>query len=330
MTARTRALHAAVALLLGAGPVAGQSCLTTLFSSNNGLGDGGGNLFDLTVVNAIRVQAIEVNANDPPPNTHVSVEVYVTSGTYVGKELDPTAWTLVATGSATANPENTPTAVPLTLFDLPEGSWGMAVFMFGVGPAYTNGNGSNQQYANDDLRIDLGASLNAKFRGNIFQPRVWNGALCYSPSGVLATYCTAKVNSLGCAPSIGSAGIPRASSSSGFVVSCRDVRNDKVGVLLYSLDGRRAVPFHGGFLCLAPAIRRTPGTLSGGPPAPIKTCEGLWRIDMNAFAAGASGGNPAPGLRTVGACGTCQWWGRDPDDAFGSALSEAVQYVVLP
>jgi len=141
-------------------------------------------------------------------------------------------------------------------------------------------------------------------------------------------YCTAKVNSLGCAPAIGSAGIPSAAASSGFSVSATDVRNQKVGILLYTLDGRVVAPFQGGWLCLASPIRRTPEASSGGNALPAQDCSGNWSLDMSAFAAGVLGGTPEPALRVPGTTVHCQWWGRDPGALAGSSLTDALQYHV--
>jgi hypothetical protein len=139
-------------------------------------------------------------------------------------------------------------------------------------------------------------------------------------------YCTAKTNSLGCIPAIGSSGIPSASVSSGFAVSATNVRNQKVGILLYTLGGRTALPFQGGWLCLAAPIRRTPARGSGGHMPQAHDCSGGYRIDMNAFAAGAVGGTPHPELRVPGMGVHCQWWGRDPGAVAGSSLTDALHY----
>ena len=148
----------------------------------------------------------------------------------------------------------------------------------------------------------------------------------------ITTYCTAKQNSLGCLPAISGAGAPRASASSDFVVSAAPVYNQKPGVLMYSVTGRQAVPFQGGILCVAPPIRRTIVMHSGGDHPVNKNCSGVWRIDMNAFAAGAIGGKPDPLLKVAGTFVHCQWWGRDPGFAppNNTALSDGLQYAIGP
>lgn len=143
------------------------------------------------------------------------------------------------------------------------------------------------------------------------------------------TYCTAKLNSLGCIPAIGSTGTASGSAGSGFVISATQMLNNKPCLLLYTLNGPNALPFQGGTLCANGPIRRTPGTSSGGNPPP-NDCSGVPSIDMNAFAAGALGGNPAPALIVMGTTVHCQWWGRDPGYAppNNTMLSNGLQYTV--
>src|SRR6185295_11899367 len=76
-------------------------------------------------------------------------------------------------------------------------------------------------------------------------------------------YCTAKLNSQGCAPAIGSSGSPSAAATSGFVVSATLVLNHKPGLLLYGVSGRAASAFQGGTLCLHSPIRRSTPVNSG-------------------------------------------------------------------
>jgi hypothetical protein len=55
-------------------------------------------------------------------------------------------------------------------------------------------------------------------------------------------------------------------------------------------------------------------------------------IDMNQFAAGLGGGNPAPALSQAGTVVDCQWWGRDQGFPAPSntALSGGLEYTVQP
>lgn len=142
-------------------------------------------------------------------------------------------------------------------------------------------------------------------------------------------FCTAKLNSLGCAPQLGFSGASSASAASGFELLCSQVRNQKAGLLIYSLSGPDATPFQGGYLCVAAPRRRTPVTNSGGS-ASGDDCSGVFAFDLNAFASGALGGAPAPELSNPGASVHCQQWSRDPGSLANSGLSSGLRYVVGP
>jgi hypothetical protein len=73
----------------------------------------------------------------------------------------------------------------------------------------------------------------------------------------------AKTNSLGCVPAIGFVGLPSQSGADNFYVTASNVRNQKFGMMLWSLT-QDSHPFFGGTLCLHNPIKRTPGQNSGG------------------------------------------------------------------
>jgi hypothetical protein len=146
------------------------------------------------------------------------------------------------------------------------------------------------------------------------------------------SYCTAKVNSLGCTPFIGSIGASSASASSGFVITGSNMRNNKSGLLFYGVNGRASSPFQNGTLCVAAQIKRTINVNSGGNPLPANDCSGRYAIDMNAFGSGALGGNPHAALQVIGTVVDCQWWGRDPGFAppNNTTLSNGLEFTVCP
>ena len=170
-----------------------------------------------------------------------------------------------------------------------------------------------------------------------------NGPGCYADCGTRiafrsfvigapspGTYCTAKTNSLGCIPGIGSLGTPSASAPSGFTIRAQQVRNNKAGLLLYGTSGRANVSFQGGTLCVLPPLKRSVVVTSHGNPAPVNDCSGVYSIDMNAFARGLLGGAPSALLSTPGTTVDAQYWGRDPGfpAPFDSTLSDGFEYVV--
>jgi hypothetical protein len=170
-----------------------------------------------------------------------------------------------------------------------------------------------------------GAPWNGPFTGsNHWKFRIFGS--CNAP----VSYCTAKLNSLGCIPFIDSVGTPSVSMTSGFVVRGNMVRNQKSGLLFYGVSGRASIPFQGGTLCVSSPIKRTPGVSSAGAPLPANDCSGVYQIDMNSFAHGLLGGTPLPALLVPGTQVNCQWWGRDPGFAApnNTTLTDGLEYII--
>ncbi len=140
-----------------------------------------------------------------------------------------------------------------------------------------------------------------------------------------ASYCTAKTNSLGCAPAISGEGFPSPTASSGYVLRASNVRNQSTGSLTFGISGRAVLPFGGGTNCVAPPRQRTTVAFSGGSPTGVADCSGAWQLDFNTW---MSQHYTLPAGTTIQA----QWLGRDagfaPPDNW--SLSNALEFVVRP
>ncbi|MCK6447801.1 MAG: FG-GAP repeat protein [Planctomycetes bacterium] len=119
----------------------------------------------------------------------------------------------------------------------------------------------------------------------------------------VTSYCTAKVNSLGCTPVIFATGTPSLSApNDDFHVLASNVLNKKFGLFFWGAEPA-AIPFQGGTLCVKPPIVRTPVQSSGGSPTG-SDCTGTY--DFHFSRAYMHAHLLAPGLIRG------QYWSRDP------------------
>ncbi len=148
--------------------------------------------------------------------------------------------------------------------------------------------------------------------------------LVFAGGSTVTTYCTAKVNSIGCTPAIGASGSPSASAGSGFNITASSVINNKNGLLFYSTNGASGLPFQGGTLCAKSPIKRTSVQNSNGN-APPNDCSGTFSFDFNVFIAGGTDPNLVQGQQV-----NAQYWYRDPgfSPPNNTGLSNAVQFVI--
>lgn len=141
-------------------------------------------------------------------------------------------------------------------------------------------------------------------------------------------YCQAQVNSAGCVPVLSCSGRAKLTSFQPFMIRFGDVISAAAGLYFYGATGASSTPFLGGLKCVASPVSRSPLIIAGSSgPAP---CQGELAIDWNAFARGQLGGAPAPELSVPGTAIYLQCWSRDGASAFGTNLSSALRYVVLP
>jgi Tol biopolymer transport system component len=144
--------------------------------------------------------------------------------------------------------------------------------------------------------------------------------------GVAWSYCTGSTNSLGCVPRIDWQGVPRVSWPQGFRVTASEVRNQVAGTLVYGTTGPAASPFHGGTLCVAQPLRRTPPQSSQGSTSGAD-CSGTFSFDVLAWV--ASGSDPA---LVAGQRVWAQYWSRDSGFAppLNVSTTDAVSFELLP
>jgi len=136
-------------------------------------------------------------------------------------------------------------------------------------------------------------------------------------------YCTAKLNSAGCTPSIGASGAPSLSIGDGFHVTSFNQLNRKVGLLMWA-GNQAAIPFGGGTLCLGAPMGRTPLQFSAGSTLGTD-CSGtfdFWFSQAFMQSKNLSAGQPI----------YAQYWSRDPGYAAPQniALSNALAFEILP
>ena len=166
-------------------PIGGGGCtpdsIETLYAGGNNGSQGGAVYFDITVgASDIEISTFDMNTAQTGPFT---MEAYVFEGTYVGNQGNPAPWgAAAATGSGTGAGVGLPSTATLdTPITMSAGTTYAVALIFDSTHAhtYTNGDGTNQNYSNGDITLDLGSASNAPFTTPIFDPRVWNGGIGY-------------------------------------------------------------------------------------------------------------------------------------------------------
>ena len=163
-------------------PVAGS--LETTFAGGNGGAAGGAVFFDLTAIESVAMTSFLTHLQGSG-GTAFSMDIYVIpGGSYVGNTTNPGAWTNIGAVTGISQPDGTPSeAFPPAGYtvDVVAGvTYGVALVLdAGHAHRYTSGNGSNGDFANDDLALSLGAAQNTPFSSGAFSPRLWNGGINY-------------------------------------------------------------------------------------------------------------------------------------------------------
>jgi len=148
--------------------------------------------------------------------------------------------------------------------------------------------------------------------------------LTVSPSGCATptSYCTAQVNSDGCAVQLEFDGAPSLTPGVSATVTARDVVPQQFGLFFYGYAAA-ATPFQGGTLCAAPPLQRSDVLNSGG--APGVACDGVLVFDLGEWL--QSGRDPQ---LQAGTQMFLQAWYRDPAAASATGVSDALEITVCP
>lgn len=151
------------------------------------------------------------------------------------------------------------------------------------------------------------------------------GLFPYDPTYAPAptTYCTAKVNSQGCSPSIYATGTASATSASAFTIGATNELNKKSGLLFYGYASK-PIAFQGGFHCVKLPTKRTALQNAGGSPTGTD-CTGTYAYDFRARIQSGVDAGLVPGTLVY-----AQYWSRDINDPFLSALSDAIGFGIAP
>jgi hypothetical protein len=136
------------------------------------------------------------------------------------------------------------------------------------------------------------------------------------------SFCTSKVNSLGCTPYIFSGGQPTFSIVDNFHIYAAQVVPLKPGLLMWSLQ-TNSVPFGGGTLCLKPPIVRT--KVQTSQYYNVGTCDASYDYWMKQSYMSSKGLTP-------GKTFYAQFWSRDNGFAAPNniGLTNALAATVLP
>ncbi|MGB5026353.1 MAG: T9SS type A sorting domain-containing protein [Saprospiraceae bacterium] len=161
--------------------------ITTAFNSNNQFA---GNMWNVTNLTGGPITLNSFAGNiSAAVGTNCIVSIYYTPTTYVGKETNPAAWTLMGTGNAGCAGLNMPTLFNIGGLVLQPGeTYGLYFNLdnYTAGSIvlrYTNG---NITFNNGDLLLTLGAGkANPAFTGTTFLTRYWNGIINYTKETII-------------------------------------------------------------------------------------------------------------------------------------------------
>jgi len=176
-------LNAALLFTAVVMPMAAGSITTTFANNDRYTGD----MFNAVIgANGITVNSLDVNVDSGA----VTIDVYIKTGTYVGSETNPAAWTLVSATNVTGAGAGSQTLVNVTPFTLAANT-GYGIYVTtslttNAAPYLYYTRGANS-YANSDLSLSLGDAVGGQF-GSLFLGvgDTWDGTINYSLANTVA------------------------------------------------------------------------------------------------------------------------------------------------
>ena len=148
-----------------------------IFTTNNSTINWNGTMFDLVGHENIEVDSFDIKINTPGTQ---SVEIYQKAGSYLGYELDATAWTLVDIATVNVLDPTIQTHVPFTGFSIAQDDT-VGIYLQMADPtadlSYIN-SGSPQTRSTNELTMITGSGISNNF-SNSYYPRDWNGRVYY-------------------------------------------------------------------------------------------------------------------------------------------------------
>ncbi len=148
-----------------------------LFTTNTSNINWNGTMFDLIGHENIEIDSFDIKINTIGTQ---SVEIYQKAGSYLGSELNASAWTLVDVVSVNVIDPTIQTHVPFNGFSIAQDDT-VGVYLQMTDPnadlSYVN-SGAQQTRSTNELTIITGSGISNNF-SNSYYPRDWNGRVYY-------------------------------------------------------------------------------------------------------------------------------------------------------
>ncbi len=174
---------AIITITITAGSLESGSISTTFAGGTSS----SGNMFDVSALSGpLTLTKFDLHLAETAGTTSIPVNVYYKSGTYVGSEGTPNAWTLLNSYTVTSAGAGNPTSLPIDNLTIPAGQ------VYGIYITRTDGfslvysPGANT-FSDAHIQINTGAGIKYPF-GSAYTPRVWNGTIYYTYNALVPAF----------------------------------------------------------------------------------------------------------------------------------------------